>query len=90
MQANSQSETKIEKLRRLSAEAELGGGGERMEKQRQGSRMTARERIAFFLDEGTFEEFDKFVTHRSTDFGLDQQKFPGDGVVTGHGRVDGR
>ena len=52
--------------------------------------MTARERIAFFLDEGTFEEFDKFVTHRSTDFGLDQQKFPGDGVVTGHGRVDGR
>lgn len=52
--------------------------------------MTARERIEFFLDEGTFEEFDKFVVHRSRDFGLDEQLYPGDGVVTGHGQVDGR
>jgi len=52
--------------------------------------MTARERIDFFLDEGSFEEFDKFVVHRSTDFGMEEQTFPGDGVVTGHGLVDGR
>ena len=52
--------------------------------------MTARERIDFFLDEGSFEEFDKFVMYRSTDFGLDQQKYLGDVVVTGHGLVDGR
>lgn len=52
--------------------------------------MTARERVEFFLDEGSFEEFDKFVVHRSTDFGMEEQKFPGDGVITGHGLVDGR
>ncbi len=52
--------------------------------------MTARERIDFFLDEGSFEEFDKFVVHRSHDFGLEQQQYPGDGVITGHGLVDGR
>src|SRR5690606_12729581 len=81
---------KLTKLRERSAAAESGGGADRIEKQKRGGRMTARERIEFFLDEGTFEEFDKFVTHRSTDFGLDKQKFPGDGVVTGHGLVDGR
>ncbi len=59
-------------------------------KQKAGGKLTARERIDFFLDEGSFEEFDKFVMHRSTDFGLDKQKFAGDGVVTGHGLVDGR
>ncbi len=81
---------KLEQLRELSQRAELGGGAERLEKQRKGGKMTARERIEFFLDEGTFEEFDKFVAHRSHDFGLEEQKFPGDGVITGHGTVDGR
>src|SRR5690242_16717106 len=52
--------------------------------------MTARERLEFLLDEGTFEEFDKLVVHRSKDFGLDKQLYPGDGVVTGHGLIDGR
>lgn len=81
---------KIDQLKQRSAAAELGGGEARMEKQRASGKMTARERIDFFLDEGSFEEFDKFVTHRSTDFGLEKQLFPGDGVVTGHGLVDGR
>ncbi|MFT3745163.1 MAG: acyl-CoA carboxylase subunit beta [Pyrinomonadaceae bacterium] len=74
----------------MSQTAEEGGGKARLEKQKAAGKMTARERIEFFLDEGSFEEFDKFVVHRSTDFGLDEQKFPGDGVVTGHGLVDGR
>lgn len=82
--------SKIEALKRRSLSAEQGGGAKRLEKQKAAGKMTARERIDFFLDEGTFEEFDKFVVHRSTDFGLDEQKFPGDGVVTGHGLVDGR
>ena len=82
--------TKLESLRERSKLAELGGGEARMEKQRASGKLTARERIDFFLDEGSFEEFDKFVVHRSTDFGLEEQKFMGDGVVTGHGLVDGR
>lgn len=81
---------KLELLKDLSLRAEEGGGEARLEKQRSSGKMTARERIDFFLDEGSFEEFDKFVVHRSTDFGLDEQKYPGDGVVTGHGLVDGR
>lgn len=82
--------SKLEILKSRSAEAELGGGADRLEKQKSSGKMTARERVEFFLDEGTFEEFDKFVVHRSTDFGLDKQRFPGDGVITGHGLVDGR
>lgn len=82
--------SKLEILKRRSAEAELGGGADRLEKQKSSGKMTARERVEFFLDDGTFEEFDKFVVHRSTDFGLDKQRFPGDGVITGHGLVDGR
>ncbi len=81
---------KLELLQERSWQAEAGGGAARLEKQRASGKMTARERIDFFLDENSFEEFDKFVVHRSTDFGLDQQKFLGDGVVTGHGLVDGR
>jgi len=81
---------KLDQLKERSALAEQGGGRERLEKQRSSGKMTARERIDFFLDEGSFEEFDKFVVHRSTDFGLEKQKFAGDGVVTGHGLVDGR
>ena len=82
--------SKLELLKERSALAEEGGGPERLEKQRKAGKMTARERIEFFLDDGTFEEFDKFVVHRSNDFGLDKQMYLGDGVVTGHGRVDGR
>lgn len=81
---------KLEFLQEKSRLAEQGGGGARVEKQRDAGKMTARERIDFFLDEGSFEEFDKFVVHRSTDFGLEQQKFAGDGVITGHGLVSGR
>jgi len=81
---------KLELLRERSELAEAGGGEKRIEKQRAAGKMTARERIDFLLDEGSFEEFDKFVVHRSTDFGLDEQKYPGDGVVTGHGLIDGR
>src|ERR1700755_2985581 len=90
MQPGSKHKNKIELLRERSKIAEEGGGEKRLEKQRSSGKMTARERIDFFLDDGTFEEFDKFVVHRSRDFGLDEQQFPGDGVVTGHGLVDGR
>lgn len=81
---------KLEILREKSSRAEKGGGEARIEKQKSAGKMTARERIEFFLDDGTFEEFDKFVVHRSSDFGLDKQKYLGDGVITGHGLVDGR
>ena len=90
MQPEKEILSKIDDLNQRSKLAELGGGADRLEKQKAGGRLTARERIEFFLDEGTFEEFDKFVVHRSTDFGLADQKYPGDGVVTGHGLVDGR
>lgn len=90
MQSKSRIVSKLELLRDKSRLAEEGGGPERMAKQRASGKMTARERIDFFLDEGTFEEFGKFVVHRTSDFGLDEQKFPGDGVVTGHGLVNGR
>jgi len=90
MQPESKTKTKIEILRDRSKAAEEGGGAQRMEKQRSSGKMTARERIDFFLDQDSFEEFDKFVVHRSTDFGMQAQKYPGDGVITGHGLVDGR
>lgn len=90
MQTKSQTMNKLEILREKSRLAELGGGETRLEKQRSQGKMTARERIEFLLDENTFEEFDKFVVHRSTDFGLDKQKVLGDGVITGHGLIDGR
>ena len=90
MKPESKTKSKIELLKERSKIAEEGGGQQRIDKQRAAGKMTARQRIEFFLDEGSFEEFDKFVVHRSTDFGLDKQGFPGDGVVTGHGLVDGR
>jgi propionyl-CoA carboxylase beta chain len=90
MQPKAKSMNKFELLREKSRLAEQGGGAARMEKQRASGKMTARERLEFLLDEGSFEEFDKFVVHRSTDFEMDKQKFPGDGVVTGHGLIDGR
>ncbi len=90
MRPESKPMTKIEELTARSRAAEMGGGEARLDKQRSSGKLTARERINLFLDEGTFEEFDKFVRHRATDFGLDKQVFDGDGVVTGHGLVDGR
>src|SRR5215510_13578346 len=85
-----QTKSKLETLRERSVQAEQGGGVARVEKQHGAGKMTARERIEFLLDEGSFEEFDKLVVHRSRDFGLDKQLYPGDGVVTGHGLIDGR
>ncbi|MGI8898815.1 MAG: carboxyl transferase domain-containing protein, partial [Pyrinomonadaceae bacterium] len=85
-----QSKSKLETLNERAQQAEIGGGAERVEKQHAAGRMTARERVDFLLDEDTFEEFDKLVVHRSRDFGLDQQLYPGDGVITGHGLIDGR
>ena len=82
--------TKLERLRERVGSAETGGGAARIEKQHASGKMTARERLDFLLDEGTFEEFDKLVVHRSRDFDLDKQLYPGDGVVTGHGLIDGR
>ncbi|MBL7075667.1 methylmalonyl-CoA carboxyltransferase [candidate division KSB1 bacterium] len=81
---------KIEQLRELREKARMGGGKERIEKQHAKGKLTARERLDLLLDEGSFEEVDMFVAHRCTDFGLEKQKIMGDGVVTGHGRIDGR
>jgi acetyl-CoA carboxylase carboxyltransferase component len=81
---------KIEKLINLRVEAKLGGGEKRIEAQHAKGKMTARERITLFLDEGSFEEYDMFVTHRCDNFGIEKTKFLGDGVVTGQGTVDGR
>lgn len=81
---------RLEALKQRSKLAEGGGGPARIEKQHSSRKLTARERLDFLLDEGSFEEFDKFVTHRSRDFELDKQSYPGDGVVTGHGLIDGR
>jgi propionyl-CoA carboxylase beta chain len=78
---------RLEQMERL---AELGGGAERIEKQHAAGKLTARERVALLLDPGSFVEMDKFVTHRSADFGMEKQKIPGDGVVTGYGNIDGR
>ncbi|HEX6628927.1 MAG TPA: acyl-CoA carboxylase subunit beta [Gemmatimonadaceae bacterium] len=81
---------KLELLERRRAESELGGGEARLSAQHEKGKLSARERLDLLLDEGSFVELDRFVVHRSTDFGLDQQKFYGDGVITGHGKIDGR
>src|SRR5918911_2824323 len=81
---------RLEELRRRHAAAEQGGGPERRERQHQEGKLSARERIELLLDEGSFEELDKLVTHRCRDFGMDEQVVPGDGFVTGYGRIDGR
>ncbi len=81
---------KIEALRTKQEEAKQGGGEKRIESQHSKGKLTARERISLLIDEGTFEEIGMFVEHRSTNFGLDKVKFPGDGVVTGYGKVNGR
>ncbi|TNE73882.1 acyl-CoA carboxylase subunit beta [bacterium] len=82
--------SKVEKLEALRREALLGGGEKRKEKQHAQGKLTARERIDILLDKGTFVEIDAFVKHRSSDFGLDKQKYLGDGIVTGFGKINGR
>lgn len=83
-------ESRIEKLQRKNAEALLGGGEKRIEAQHKKGKLTARERIELLVDEGSFEEIGKFVTHRSSEFGLEKERYLGDGVVTGYGKVNGR
>ena len=80
----------LDKLEARRARARAGGGKARIEAQHKRGKLTARERIELLLDKGSFEEFDMFVEHRSTDFGMEEQKIPGDGVVTGWGTVNGR
>ncbi len=83
-------ERRVEELRRRQAAALAGGGPERRQRQHDQNKLTARERVELLLDEGSFEEFDQLVTHRCDEFGMDQQRIPGDGFVTGSGRIDGR
>src|SRR5271163_3976755 len=83
-------EQNLAELKRRDSLAEAGGGEERRAREHKQGKMSARERIEFLLDEGTFEETDKLVTHRCTDFGMDEQKFFGDGFITGYGRIEGR
>src|SRR5688572_21417750 len=85
-----QNKSKLALLKERTQQAESGGGSDRIAKQHAAGKMTARERIEFLLDDGSFEEFDKLVVHRSKDFGLEKQLYPGDGVITGHGLIDGR
>jgi propionyl-CoA carboxylase beta chain len=83
-------EEKLAELKRRDSLAEAGGGEERRTREHKLGKMTARERIEFLLDEGTFEETDKLVTHRCQDFGMSEQKVFGDGFITGYGRIEGR
>ncbi|HEY8766719.1 MAG TPA: acyl-CoA carboxylase subunit beta [Dehalococcoidia bacterium] len=81
---------RLARMNELKEEGALGGGAERIEAQHKRGKLTARERLKLLLDEGTFEETDALVTHRSAEFGLDKQKYLGDSVVTGYGKIDGR
>ena len=87
---NTMNNIKRQELLTLRENSQLGGGQTRIDKQHSQGKLTARERIELLLDEDTFQEIGMFVTHRATSFGLDEQKFPGDGVVTGYGRIHGR
>ena len=80
----------LDKLEARREQARLGGGEKRIEAQHNRGKLTARERVELLLDKGSFEEFDMFVEHRSSDFGMEKQKITGDGVVTGWGTVNGR
>src|SRR3989440_301417 len=81
---------KLDELKKRDQLGQEGGGAQRREKQHKAGKMSARERIEFLLDDGTFEETDKLVTHRCNDFGMAEQKFYGDGFITGYGRIEGR
>src|SRR4029078_117902 len=83
-------EEKLEELKKRDRLAAEGGGEQRRERQHKEGKMSARARVEFLLDEGTFEETDKLVTHRSNDFGMAEQKYYGDGFITGYGRIEGR
>jgi propionyl-CoA carboxylase beta chain len=83
-------QAKLQELERRNALAEEGAGADRRERQHREGKLSARERIELLLDQGTFEEMDRLVTHRCTDFGMDEQKIPGDGFITGYGRIHGR
>lgn len=85
-----ESNEKVERLKKLREETLKGGGEARIAKQHEKGKLTARERVNLLVDKGSFEEIDAFVTHRSTAFGLEKQKFLGDGVITGHGKINGR
>ncbi|MFT4253273.1 MAG: carboxyl transferase domain-containing protein, partial [Caulobacter sp.] len=80
----------LEELERRRTQARAGGGEKRVAAQHAKGKLTARERIDLLLDEGSFEEFDMFVEHRGTEFGMAEQKVPGDGVVTGWGTINGK
>ena len=80
----------IKRLQKLREKSKEGGGKERVEKQHEAGKLTARERIELLLDPNTFQEFDPFVTHRIYDFGMEKNRIMGDGVVTGHGKINGR
>ncbi|MCX6188298.1 MAG: methylmalonyl-CoA carboxyltransferase, partial [Bacteroidetes bacterium] len=81
---------KIDLLHTKRAESLLGGGEKRIEDQHKKGKLTARERLHFLMDEGSFNEIGAFVTHRSKDFGMENQQFLGDGVITGYGKINGR
>ncbi|MFC1587648.1 acyl-CoA carboxylase subunit beta [Planctomycetota bacterium] len=81
---------RVQRLRELQAQAKLGGGKQRQEKQRASGKLTARERMEILLDPGSFHEIDAFVVHQCSDFDMDNKKILGDGVITGHGKIDGR
>src|SRR5690242_6431524 len=81
---------RLQRLLELNRKAELGGGKDRLDRQKADGKLTARERIALLLDKDSFEEIDKFVKHRCLDFGMQDQQYPGDGVIAGYGSVDGR
>src|SRR5690606_25717444 len=81
---------KIKYLKEKKEQAKLGGGAEKIKSQHDKGKLSARERIELLVDEGSFDEIDMFVKHRAKDFGLDKQHYPGDGVVTGFAKIDGR
>jgi propionyl-CoA carboxylase beta chain len=81
---------KLEQLEEMRRQAELGGGEKRIQAQHDRGKLTARERLDVLLDPGSFVELDRFVVHRATAFGLDEEKYLGDGVVTGYGAIGGR
>src|SRR5437016_14662871 len=90
MGTNRRMATTIEELEKRRELARLGGGEKRVAAQHSKGRLTARERVSVLLDPGSFEEYDMFVEHNASDFGMDKQKIPGDGVVTGSGTINGR
>ncbi|MFW6448462.1 MAG: carboxyl transferase domain-containing protein, partial [Halobacteriota archaeon] len=83
-------DNRLDELEALRERARLGGGEERIERQHERGKLTARERVDYLLDEGTFTEVDQLRTHHSQNFDMPERRVPGDGVVTGHGAIDGR